>query len=544
MGFWQRILGRELTPIDEAAKTSDIDPTKTPTRSGFEYGIPVGGINEYTQGTGAATQTDRRSMLQQLYESYLACPWSWACTNAIARTITAGGLMTDWDTDSGEGDEDAPEKPANVLALERLLRYCNPQEDMRQLLRGIISDLLVFGDAYIEVVWLGGIPVAMYSLDCPSTFPLADEHGQITGYVQVTEFGQRAEFKPNEIIHISLDSPRSGVFGVSPTQAALLPITAWLFAAATLKETFRKGNPANIHVDMPQGMSQPEMNRWVSQYMQRNVGPRNIGFPLMTKGGAGVKELQQNKIEEYLHTLDQKRDEILATYGVPPAEAGVIESGNLGGGTGESQRKTFLVNTCQPIAELVLEKLNFYIVQRGFNIQGWHLKFGEVDMRDSKTIEEIRDMRLRNGSWTLDRYRVDIGEPAVDGGDTAVLVDRQNLVLWRDMVAYSRAGVAAKLKGTALEPSEPGENDEPMTLEKPDKEPLPSALAAAAGMQPPTDGVAPDDEQPAAPGAPPAASSRKPATGRPPRNARESWQQRYRHRLREALRALPDDFAD
>lgn len=541
MGFWQRVFGTQDV-VTEAAK--EIDPTKTPTRAGFEYGIPVGGINEYSQGTGAATQTDRRSMLQQLYESYLACPWSWACTNAISRTITAGGLMTDWDSDTGEGDQEAPAKPDNVLALERLLKYCNPQEDMRQLLRGIISDLLVFGDAYIEVVWLGGVPVSLYSLDCPSTFPLANEHGEVTGYVQVTEFGQRAEFKPNEIIHIALDSPRSGVFGVSPTQAALLPVTSWLFTAASLKETFRKGNPPNVHIDMPQGLSQPEMNRWTAQYMQRNIGPRNIGFPLLTKGGAAVKELQQNRIEEYLHTLDQKRDEILATYGVPPAEAGVIESGNLGGGTGESQRKTFLVNTCQPIAELVLEKLNFYIVQRGFGIQGWHLKFGEVDMRDSKTIEDIRDMRLRNGTWTLDRYRADIGEPSVDGGDVPVLVDRQNLVLWRDMVAYSRAGVAQKLKGTVLEPSEPGEDDEAMELEKPEKQPLPPALAAAAGIP---GAAGPPDGTPPAPGAPPAVGTRAPGKGkdessrRPGRPVRESWQQRYRSRLREALKDLPDD---
>jgi len=532
MGFWERVFGRESMVIEEAAKSSDnFDPTKTPTRAGYEYGIPSGGINEYTQGIGSATQTDRRSMLQQLYEAYLACPWSWACVNAVARTITAGGLMTDWDTDTGEGDQEAPDKPDNVLALERLLKYCNPQEDMRQLLRGIICDLLVFGDAYIEVVWVAGIPVSMYSLDAPSVFPIANEHGEVSKYIQLTDFGQRAEFKPNEIIHISLDSPRSGVFGVSPTQAGLLPITAWLFTAATLKETFRKGNPANIHVDMPQGMSQPEMNRWVGQYMQRNVGPRNIGFPLTTKGGAAVKELQQNKVEEYLHTLDQKRDEILATYGVPPAEAGVIESGNLGGGTGESQRKTFLVNTCQPIAELVLEKLNFYIVQRGFGIEGWHLKFGEIDMRDSKTIEDIRDTRLRNGSWTLDRYRADIGEPSVDGGDTAILVDRQNLVLWRDMVAYSRAGVAAKLKGSALEPMEPGEDDEPLALEKPEKEPPP--------MLPPIpNGVG----MPAPPGAPPAGpAGRTPPGQRPPR---ETWQQRYRTRLREALKELPDDFAE
>jgi hypothetical protein len=69
-----------------------------------------------------------------------------------------------------------------------------------------------------------------------------------------------------------------------------------------------------------------------------------------------------------------------------------------------------------------------HLAKLGFGIEGWRLKFRDIDMRDSKTVEEIRDMRLRNGSWTLDRYRADIGEPPVDGGDQAVLVDRQNLV--------------------------------------------------------------------------------------------------------------------
>ena len=44
-------------------------------------------------------------------------------------------------------------------------------------------------------------------------------------------------------------------------------------------------------------------------------------------------------------------------------------------------------------------------------------------------IEQIRDMRLRNGTWTRNKYATEIGEPACDGGDDPVLVDRQNLVL-------------------------------------------------------------------------------------------------------------------
>lgn len=517
-------------PVEEAAPKALAQPGPVNVaRKAYEYGIPPGGLTEYTATIGQSAQTDRRSFLQSLYESFLACPWSWSCVNVIAKTITAGPLVFDWDSDDGEGDEQQPDKPPEVLACERLFRYTNEREDIRQLMRSTISDLLVFGDAFIEVVWVAGVPAALYSLDSPSMSVIADAHGAVSSYVQITEFQQRAEFQPHEVIHISLDSPRSGMFGVSPTQAVLLPMTAWLFAAATLKEVYRKGAPINIHVDMPQGMPQPEINRWTAQYMAQNVGPRNIGRPVMTKGGATVNELGYRKVEELLHTLDQKRDEIVSGYGVPPALAGIIESGNLGGGTGESQRRTFMVNTCQPLAAIVLEKIDYHLVKRGFGIQGWHVKFDDVDMRDSEVIERIRDLRVRNGSYTLDRYRAEIGEPSVDGGDTPILVDRQNLVRWRDMDAFSKALVAKNIKGTDLSLDDPGDEDTPVSLSKVAPQPVPPALAAHTGLP----GVPP-------PGADPAQSTGQPADqqggesyqGRP---VREQWSALYQQRLRQAL---------
>lgn len=519
-------------PVTEAVTRASSAPPKTPEREGYVSGIGPSGLTEYNAGVGASTQTDRRSLMTQLNEAYLACPWAWASVNAIARTITAGGLVTDWDQDDGEGDQDTPDKPADVLTLERMLAYTNPNQDIRQVMRSAITDLLVFGDAFIEVVWVGNQPVALYNLDSPTTTPLADEHGQITGYVQVSEFGQRAKFKPHEVIHIALDAPRSGVFGISPTQAALLPITAWLFTASTGKEIYRKGVPPVVHVDFPSGMAPAEQNRWRAQFMQQNVGPRNIGVPIVTKGNATVRELAHNRNADLAAYKDQLRDEILACYGVPPAKAMVIESGNLGGGTSEGQDKTFRVNTCQPIAELVLEKLNFHVVRQGFGISGWHLKFADIDMRDSATIENIRDTRLRNGSWTLNRYRAEIGEPPIDGGDDAVLVDRQNLVLWKDMDAMSKAGVAKALKGTALEPAEP-EPDQPVKLEKlekPEPAPVPDALkpfAGGNGPPPQADGAGQDVADDQGPGA-----------------SETSYRALYRRRLAEALATLPGGDVD
>ena len=431
--------------VAEAAKpVVAAAPAKIPERAGYVYGIPPGGMDEVRSGIGGSTQSDRKSLLQELYEAYLACPWAWAAVQSIARTITSGGLVTDWTADTGEGDQTAPDKPPPVVALEALIAYCNPQQNIRQLLRNAIADLQVFGDAYIEVAWWGSLPVALYNLDSPTTTPIADVHGAVTAYVQVTDFGQRADFESREVIHISLDSARPGVLGVSPMQAALGPVTSWLFAAGTGKEEFRKGLPPNIHADFPAAAGEKDMRLWRDQYSSKNLGARNIGAPIITKGGVGLKELQTGKIADVIAGKNQCRDEILSTFGVPPAKAGVIESGNLGGGTGESQDKTYRVDTCGPVAELVLEKFNFHITIQAFHITDWTLKFGEVDYRDSVIVENIRDQRLRNGSWTLNKYRAEIGEPPVPGGDDAILVDRQNLVLWAQMGDMSQANINAK----------------------------------------------------------------------------------------------------
>ena len=427
-----------------AALASPDGPQRAlPARTGFIPGIPAGGIDEHIQSMGASTGSDRKTLLEELFDCYLAVPAAWVAVQVIARTITAGGLYTDWDADTGEGDE-APDKPPEVIALERFWAFCNPDQDARQILRNAIAQMIVFGDFLLEIVWDGPTPVAIFNLDVPTTYPRADEHGQVTGWVQLTDLGQTAEFEPREVIHGSLDSARPGVNGVGPIQAMLNEMAAWLYAAATEKEMLRKGLPPNIHVDLPAGMSDDEVTRWDNRYRARNLGAKNIGAPLTSKGGGTVKELQSGKLADVLAAKAAARDTILAGCGVPPAEGGVIESGNLGGGTGDAQHRSFVINTCDPLAAILLEKLNFHIAVQGFGVQGWKSKFREVDYRDSTVVEQIRDTRLRNGSWTLNRLRAEINEPPVDGGDKAVLVDRQNLVLWEDIEAMSKATVASK----------------------------------------------------------------------------------------------------
>lgn len=151
-------------------------------------------------------------------------------------------------------------------------------------------------------------------------------------------------------------------------QAALGSVVSWLFAAGTGKEEMKKGLPPNIHADFPSAAQEKDIRTWRDQYSTRNIGARNIGAPIVTKGGVKLTELQTGKIADVVKGQDHCRDEILSIFGVPPAKAGVIESGNLGGGTGDAQDKTYRIDTCGPISEQVAEALTYALAVQAFGI--------------------------------------------------------------------------------------------------------------------------------------------------------------------------------
>ncbi|MCZ1013956.1 phage portal protein [Streptomyces noursei] len=495
---------------ETVAEALDAPSAKQVRRSGFEYGIPLNA----SPTAQVASSSERQQILNQLHQAYLTCIWVSSPIDLIARTVTAGGVQIVSNEDLPEGE--TPADPPEVQRLRRLLRFVNPHEDMVQLLRNVATDLELFGDAFLEVVTLLGEPVALYTLDATTMTVISDEHGEVTGYQQDVDGMRSARFAPDQVIHISLDAPRGGLYGVSPAQKALLPVTAWLFWEATLKECGRRGDPPRLHVDLAH-YQDTDVQRWREQYTVNNLGPRATGAPVITTGGGAVSVLDPRKVTDYLDTTRQLRDEIIACFGCPPAKLGIIESGNLGSGSGESQDKTFRVNTVIPIANLILEKLNYHLLQVGFGITDFHLEFSEIDYRDSKIVEDIRDMRLRSGAYTLNRYRDEIGEPPIDGGDDAVLIDRQGPTAWTDIPAMSKALIAyrtAPLTAAGANGYVPGVPDA-------DLDPTPDKTAPIPKPQPqPRD---PEDS----PGLDQDATQ-----GEPPE---ELWDDLYRRCLEEAL---------
>lgn len=514
MGLLDLFRPKPSVPLTETA-----EPKPSVTRHGYEYGVPVQGVESDTAARSAGAM--RGQVMEQLYQVYLACAPAAACVDTTARMVTAGGLELVPD-DSSVSAED---RPLEIQQLDALMRSTNQQEDLIQLCRSTITDLLTFGDGFIEMGYVATVPAALWTMDGTTMAVKCDVHGNVTGYFQYIDGQREAPFTLSEVIHISLDSPRGGVYGVSPTQKLLVPITAWLFTAAVLKEYMRQGAPPRIAVDLGQGTEDTDVERFRQQYSGRNLGPRNQGKPIITRvhrpgmgGEPPIKELSTGHVADLLATLNNLRDQIITGFGMTPAMIGIIESGNLGGGTGESQARTFHYGTVVPLQALLLEKLNYRLLTAQ-GIKGWKFQFGEVEYRDSKTVEEIRDLRLRNGASTLNQYLAEIGKDPIsaeDGGDIHILIDRTNLLVWSDVTAFSKATIAA---GS-----------------------VPAPVPAPIGSAPPEPAEKPDDDTTPTDDAKPADKPAEPKESSARRDARvldEAWGKAYSAQRRRVLKELP-----
>lgn len=416
---------------------------KAPQRFGYAEGVPTGGATQTQPGDSwGGDYSNRTARMEQLLGLYVNCYPLSVGIDVIAKTATAGGLTPRpiRDINSPVNIKQSPND--GVVAVTKLLRFVNPSMDCRQLMRGVITDMYIYGDSFTEVVYLKGQPVALYPLDPSTITVITDDHGNPIGYHQQTKRNQTADFGIDQVIHVKFDAPGNTIYGLSPIEKVLLPVTTWIFGASLLRMTFMKGDPLRAHVDWPMALPDVERQRFQDQYRTKNIGLSNIGTLFETKGGATVQELGTNNISVWRANQADSRDEILSSLGVPGSKVGVSKPGGLGGGVGLSDDRNFRINVVGPAQELVLEKFTFKLMYQAYGIEDWALYFGTVDWRDDYTLEQIRDLRIRNGTWSVNRARADIGEPPVPGGDVALIVDRQNMVVVRDLDALSKANLA------------------------------------------------------------------------------------------------------
>lgn len=337
-------------------------------------------------------------IFNQMYEQ---TSWVRAVVGVICKAVTARGYSI------------TPSKPnpdaRNAEVLQEFYANCNPNDTLLEILDDIARDVYVFGNAFLEVVYgPDGKPRELWNLDATAMRVVADEHGTILGYVQVPRFARsqsgKVEFETREVIHFKLGTKGATLYGLSPLASLILPVTVDKFAQVYNRAFFVNG--AKIRGAFIMKDATPEQVERNREYLSlRAKNPDMAHSDLVMEGDVEFKQIGVNQKDmEFLQLREFTRNEILAVYGVPPSKVSIIESGNIGAGTGEHQTQTFYEETILPFQMRVAEKLTKHIIRQGFGIQDWSFQFNKRAI-DEKDQAEIFNIYLQNGVFTPDEVR-------------------------------------------------------------------------------------------------------------------------------------------
>jgi hypothetical protein len=191
---------------------------------------------------------------------------------------------------------------------------------------------------------------------------------------------------------------------------------------------FKQGAKPSFSVEMGPDSNIDDAQRFIKFFKENYTGANNAHVPPVMYNGSKIVEFGHGSIDvDFMQGLTMMRTEILAGYGVPPALVGVIESGNIGGGSGEDQEKSFQYNTVDPVKSMILEKLNYRIL-RAFDITDYVISVHSADYRNDLDIVKIQDTQIRNGSQTINEARQERGRSPIEGGDEAVFAVAREII--------------------------------------------------------------------------------------------------------------------
>ena len=243
-----------------------------------------------------------------LWKAYLEDPVIFACINLTKEAIIGDGYRL-----SGGA-------PRNRKKFKKI---CD-QEAFTNKLGDIVTMLLIYGDAYMELVREKetGVVREFYPRDARTIRIDYNEHGEPIKYIQRV-LHRRVDFYPDEMIHFMLNVIGNRQYGHSSLQSVLGNLQAKLSAENYNADFFRRGAIPRIHYNV-KNLSEEQLKRFRSSLanVQYNQDVVTVGEVEAKPLASTYQDMQFNDLLKYY------RQNIIAALGVPPVFLGITEGSN------------------------------------------------------------------------------------------------------------------------------------------------------------------------------------------------------------------------
>ena len=226
-----------------------------------------------------------------------------------------------------EGRDEIDDHPALALIARP-----NPVEIGPAFLEGLISNLLLFGNAYVEAARIDGEVRELYGLRPDRMAIIPGPNGWPAGF-EYQAGGERVRFDMvgegvSPILHLKFFHPLDDHYGFAPVQAAQCALETHDAAAnwnRALLDNAARPSGALVYSG-PDGtaLSDEQFTRLKAELEENFSGPSNSGRPLLLEGGLDWKALSLTpKDMDFIQAKHAAAREIALAFGVPPLLLGL-----------------------------------------------------------------------------------------------------------------------------------------------------------------------------------------------------------------------------
>ncbi|KAA8692140.1 phage portal protein [Pseudomonas caricapapayae] len=344
----------------------------------------------------------------------------WSCVRLISETIATlplGLYMR---------QADGGRKVASDDDLHWIINT-NPNSRMTavQFWEAVVASMLLRGNAFVEIVRIGGRIVALEFL-LPNRMDLdVADNGEIL-YRYREKNGQLRDIAGSDMMHIpafSLD----GQIGLSPIAYGADVFGAAMSAEDVAGSTFKNGMHQTVAFEVNKTLS-PKQRDDFRDYVQRISGAMNAGKSPVLEEGVSAKVIGINPVDaQLLESREYSAEEICRFYMVDPTMVGYSDKASNWGTGLEQKLLRFLTFTLRSYMRRIEEGINRNLltpaqrrqIYSEFSIEG-------LLRADSAARATLYSGMVQNGIYTRDECRMKENLPKM-GGNAGVLTVQTNL---------------------------------------------------------------------------------------------------------------------
>ncbi|MBA7694744.1 hypothetical protein ES703_103357 [subsurface metagenome] len=230
------------------------------------------------------------------------------------------------------------------------------------------------------------------------------------------------EKRANELIYLMNYYPRNDYYGVPN----ILPAVGSVIGLIGIRDynlAFFTNYGVPAYFVLLSGDWDEGAEKIIRQHLETDIKGAGSGHKTMVfqaRGGDTITfkplsvDIKEGSFRVYQQVL---REDILASYSMPPYRIGINIIGKLGGSNIGESTVIYNQSVVEPLQEDLEDIFNSKIIEEGLDCHSYRFKFNDMDLRDRDAEAKRNNEAIAHGKMTPNEARnlEDLGEPYTEG---------------------------------------------------------------------------------------------------------------------------------